>query len=64
LSDEVLDICLEQGADCLHVVKPSIQKHIVSCLIKIQNSFTSLVLAYQDRPGKEAVKLVLLLLSS
>ena len=33
---------------------------IISCFIKIQNGFTFLVLTYSGCPGKEAVKLVLL----
>ena len=41
-------ICLDQGADCLHMV--------ISCVIKIQTGFTLLVPAYPDCPGKEAVK--------
>ena len=37
-------ICLDQGADCLHMV--------ISCVIKIQTGFTLLVPAYPDCPGK------------
>jgi len=40
-SSEVLAwLCLKQGADCLHVVQPTLlpsQNTIMSCLIKIQN---------------------------
>jgi len=48
-------ICLEQGADYLHMVQlmpqPS-QNPIVSCLIWIQTGFTFLVPAYPCCPGK------------
>ena len=63
LSDVVLGvvICLEQGADCLHMVQlmplPS-QNPIISCLIWIQTGFTFLVPAYAGCPGEEAIKWV------
>ena len=53
-------VCLEQGADCLHVVQlmplPS-QNSNTSCLISIQTGFTFLVPVYPDwiKPGKKAV---------
>ena len=51
-------ICLERGADCLHMVQlmplPS-PNPIISCVIEIQTGFTFLVLAYPGCPGKEAV---------
>jgi len=56
-------ICLERGADCLHIVQlmplPS-QNTIISCLIYIQTGFTFLVPAYQGCPGKEAVIVVVM----
>ena len=51
----------EQGADSLHMVQPMpvlSQNLFISCLIKIQNSFIFLVLAYPFNPGKEAIKRV------
>jgi len=63
LSDKVVDvvICLERGADCLHMVQlmplPS-QNPIFSCIIYILTSFTFLVLAYPGCLGKETVKQV------
>ena len=52
-------ICLERGADCLHIVQmmplPS-QNPIISCLNCIQTGVTFLSLAYLGFPGKEAVK--------
>jgi len=54
-------ICLERGADCLHMVQlmplPS-PNLTISCLNWIQTSFTSLLPAYPGWPGKEAVKQV------
>ena len=54
-------ICLERGADCLHMVQlmplPS-PNLTISCLSWIQTSFTSLLPAYPGWPGKEAVKQV------
>ena len=54
-------ICLERGADCLHMVQlmPLLSPNpIISCLIEIQTGFTFLVLAYPGCPGTEAVKRV------
>ena len=53
-------ICLERGADCLHMVQlmplPS-PNPIISYLIEIETGFTFLsVPAYPGCPGKEAVK--------
>jgi len=51
-------ICLEQGADCLHMVQLmplSSQNPVISCLFKIQTGFAFLVLAYPGCPGKEEV---------
>jgi len=54
-------ICLERGADCMHMVQlmplPS-QNPIITWLIEIQTGFTFLVAAYPGYPGKEAVKRV------
>jgi len=56
-----VDICLERGANCLHMVQlmplPS-PNPIISCLILIQTGSTCLVPAYPGCPGKEAVKRV------
>jgi len=41
-------ICLDRGADCLHIVHPmplSSQNSVISCLIQIQTGFTFLVQA-------------------
>ena len=54
-------ICLERGADCLHIVQLMSllsQNPVISCLILIQTGFTFLVPAYPGCPGKEAVKRV------
>ena len=54
-------ICLERGADCLHMVQlmplPP-QNPIVSCLISIQTGFIFLVPTYPGCPGKEAIEWV------
>ena len=52
-------ICLERGADCLHMVQlmPRHPKTPTS-LASMQTGFAFLVPAYQDCPGKEAIKLV------
>ena len=54
--------CLEQGADCLQVIKfmslPS-QNLIISYLIEIQTGLIFLVPAYPCRPGKELLLLLL-----
>ena len=49
-------ICLDQGADDLHIVQlmPLPPRH--PCFIKIQIGLTFLVMAYPGYPGKEAVK--------
>jgi len=52
-------ICLELSANNLHMVQLMPLPPIISCFIKIQNHSAFLVPAYSDRPGKEAVKLVL-----
>ena len=51
-------ICLEQGANDLHIVQlmPLVPHHLL--LIKIQNDLNFLVQAYPDCPGKEAIKWV------
>jgi len=53
-------ICLERGADCLHMVQLMPLHHktpsSLAWLIWIQSGFTFLVPAYPGRPGKEAVK--------
>jgi len=61
-------ICLEQGANNLHLVQLMPLSSIISCFTRIQKPewFTFLVLAYPGCPGKEAIKwmfLSLLLLS-
>jgi len=56
-------VCLELGAD-LHMAQLMPLPLTVSCSIKIQIGFTFLVPAYSGCPGKEAVKWLLLLLSS
>jgi len=40
----------------LHMVQLMPLPPIISCLIKIQNSSSFLVLAYPGCPGKEAIK--------
>ena len=50
-------ICLERGAD-LHMAYLMLLPLTVSCFSKIQIGFTFLVPAYQDCPGKRAVKRV------
>jgi len=48
-------ICLDQGADCLHIVQlmpQPYQNSIISSLNKIQTGFTYLVLAYPGYPEK------------
>ena len=51
-------ICLERGADCLHMIKlmplPS-QNPTISCLIKTQNGFTCLVLVNPGCPVKRSL---------
>jgi len=49
-------ICLERGADDLHMVQLMSLPPIISCIIKIRNSSAFLVLAYPGCPRKEAVK--------
>ena len=49
----IVIICLEWGANDLHMVHP-----IISCFIKIHIGLTFLVLAYPGCPGKEAIKQV------
>ena len=51
-------ICLERGADCLHMVQliPLHPKTLSSRLIQIQTGSTCLVPAYPGCPGREAVK--------
>ena len=57
-------ICLEQGADCLHMAQLMPLPLTVSCSSKIQIGFTFLVPAYLGSPGKRAVKRVCVILSS
>ena len=49
-------ICVERGADCLHMVQlmPLPSENLIS----IQTDFTFLVLAYPGCSGKEAIKQV------
>ena len=51
-------ICLERGANDLHMVHLMHCHPIISCCIKIHNGLTFLVPTYPDFPGKEAVKWV------
>jgi len=51
-------ICLELGADGLHMAQLMPLPLTVSCFSKIQIGFTFLILAYPGSPGKGAVKLV------
>ena len=51
-------ICLERGADCLHMVQlmplhPKIP--VISCLIGILTGFTFLIPACPGCPGKEDI---------
>jgi len=45
-------ICLERGANNLHVVQLIPLSPIISCFIKIQNGSAFLVLAYPGCAGK------------
>jgi len=54
-------ICLERGANDLHMVQLMPLPPIISCFFKIQNGSTFLVPAYPGCHGKEAIKWVLLL---
>jgi len=49
-------ICLEQGANDLHVVQLMSCHPIVSGFMKIQIGLTFLVFAYPGCPGKAAIK--------
>jgi len=54
-------VCLQQGADCLHIVQlmplPS-QNPIISCLPHLNPDWFYLSGTYPGCPGKEAVKWV------
>ena len=59
VSTEWWGVCLDRGADCLHMVQLmplSSQNPIISCLMLIQTGFTFLFPAYPGCPGKKAVK--------
>ena len=56
-------ICLERGANDLHIVQLMPLPPLVSCFIKIQIGLTFLVPAYPGFPEKEAVKRVSVSLS-
>ena len=58
-----MDVCLERGAD-LHMAQLMPLPLTVSCSSKIQIGFTFLVPAYPGYPGKEAVKWLLLYVST
>ena len=45
-------ICLQRGADCLHLAQLMPLPLIVSCFSKIQIGFTFLVPAHPGSPGK------------
>jgi len=49
-------ICLERGANDLHMVQLMPLPPIISCFIKIQIDLTFLVPAYTGCPRKEATK--------
>ena len=49
-------MCLEQGADLLHMAQLMPLPLTVSCFIKIRIGITFLVPAHVGRPGKRAVK--------
>ena len=51
-------ICLEQGADCLHMAQLMSLPLTVSCFSKILIGFTFLVSAYPGSPGQWAIKRV------
>ena len=51
-------ICLERGANDLHIFQLMPQPPIISCFVKIEIGVTFLVPAYPGCPGKEAVKRV------
>jgi len=51
-------ICLERGANDLHMVQLMPLPPIVSCFIKIQTGLTFLSPAYQGCPGEKAVNWV------
>ena len=51
-------ICLEPGADCLHMAQLRPLPLTISCIGKIQVGFTFLVPAHLDSPGQRAVKRV------
>jgi len=51
-------ICLEQGADCLHLAQLMPLSLTVSCFSTIHNGFTFLVPAHTGSPEKRAVKRV------
>ena len=51
-------ICLERGADCLHMAQLMPLPLTVSCSSKIQIGFTFLVPAHPGSPGKRTVKRV------
>jgi len=51
-------ICLEQGANDLHMLQLMPLPPVISCVIKIQIGLTFLVLTYPDCPGKKAIKWV------
>ena len=53
LSNEVLAICLQRGANDLHMWSSSCHCHpIISCFVKIQTGLTFQVPAYPGCPGK------------
>jgi len=49
-------IYLEQDANGLHMAQLMPLPPIISCFIKIQNSFAFLMSTYPGCPGKKAVK--------
>jgi len=55
-------ICLQQGANDLHIIQLMPLPIVISCFIKIQIGLTFLVPAYSGCPGKEAVKRFLAIL--
>jgi len=45
-------ICLERGANELHIVQLMLLPPIISCFVKIQIYLTFLLPAYPDCPGR------------
>jgi len=48
-------ICLQQGANDLHIIQLMPLPPVISCFIKIQIGLTFLVLPYSGCPGKKSL---------